>query len=175
MNWLRTVTQNYLFNNFVCPASLFSGITVLWVKICIFTFLFFSESSRRFRSFVCCSSFGIFRVALLFICQGSMQHFVLRQIRFAYLYLFVASLLFQQQLWYLIMSASLCQQLFWSFLNFIFARNFDVPQRNFILTHLSFVCQPLFKSFSSLFQLIIFNIKCLHEISNITFYQVLQT
>ena len=53
---------------------------------------------------------GIFRVALLFICQGSKRPIGLCR--------------FQRQLWYNIMSVSLCQQVFEIFLIFFFSPPF---------------------------------------------------
>ena len=67
------------------------------------------------------SAFGIFRVALLFICQGALLLF------------------FQRQLWYHIIGFSLCQQLFKTF--FLTGKLCFFTRWTFNITHSVMLCQ----------------------------------
>ena len=96
-----------------------SGSFSIFRSICLFLNLaiHFSEN------------LGIFRVALLFICQRSV---ILR------------CCCSQRQLWYLIMTAFVCQQLFLIFSNLFSNRKTSFLRWVFILPYCFLLCQQLF-------------------------------
>ena len=96
-----------------------SGSFSIFRSICLFLNLaiHFSEN------------LGIFRVALLFICQRSV---ILR------------CCCSQRQLWYLIMTAFVCQQLFWFFQIFFPTEKPSFLRWIFILPYCFLLCQQLF-------------------------------
>ena len=124
------------------PAFILSQDQTLMLKWCLcpasfiwHCLLLIRVASRSFSS-ICLflnlaihfsENLGIFRVALLFICQRSV---ILR------------CCCSQRQLRYLIMTAFVCQQLF---KNFFVLKNFRFSRQVFILPYLPDICQQLFR------------------------------